>query len=163
MTGSKKQFVSLRQHKGGRITFGRGSKGRIKGLRKIKLSDFIEVEDVNLVENLLFSLLSVSQLCNKERNKVVFYTDEVKVKNIKTKEALLRGIRHNDIYKVDPCWRPCSEISLASIHDNTRLWYRRLGHASTGLINKLYARDLVEGLPKVDVVMDVCEDCALGK
>ena len=103
MTGSRKQFISLRLHEGGNITFGGGSKGRIKELGKIKLSDYIEVEDVNLVENLLFSLLSVFQLCNKGRNKVVFYIDEVKVKNIKTKEVLLRGTRHNDIYKVDPC------------------------------------------------------------
>ena len=66
------------------------------------MSDYIEVEDVNLVENLLFSLLSVSQLCNKGRSKVVFYINKVKVKSIKIKEVLLRGIRHNDIYKVDP-------------------------------------------------------------
>ena len=99
MTRSKKQFVSLRQHEDGNITFGGGSKERIKGLGKIKLSDYIEVEDVNLVENLLFSLLSVSQLCNKGRYKMVFYINEVKVKNIKTKEVLLRGIQHNNIYK----------------------------------------------------------------
>ena len=92
MTGSKKQFVSLRQHECGNITFGGGSKGRIKGLGKIKLSDYIEEEDVNLVENLFFSLLSIFQLCNKGRNKVVFYINDVKVKNIKTKEVLLRGI-----------------------------------------------------------------------
>ena len=146
-----------------KIIFGGGSKGRIKGLRKIKLSDFIEVEDVNFVENLFFSLLSVSQLCNKGRNKIVFYIDEVKVKNIKTKEVLLRGIRHNNIYKVDPSWNPYSELSLAKTQDNTHLWHKRVGHTSTGLINKLYARDLVEGLPKVDAAMDVCEDCARGK
>ena len=84
MTGSKKQFVTLRQHEGGNITFGGGSNGHIKGLGKIKLNQRIEVEDVNLVENLLFNLLSVSQLCNNGRNKVVFYTNEVLVKNIKT-------------------------------------------------------------------------------
>ena len=55
MTESKKQLVSLLQHEGGKIIFGGGSKGRIKGFRKIKLSDFIEVEDVNLDENLFFT------------------------------------------------------------------------------------------------------------
>ena len=64
----------------------------MKALEKIKLSDYIEVEYVNLVENLLFNLCSVSQLCNKGRNKVVIYINEVKVKNIKIKEVLLRGI-----------------------------------------------------------------------
>ena len=54
MTGSKKQFVSLRQHEGDNITFGGGSKGKIKGLGKIRLSDHIEVEGVNLIENLAY-------------------------------------------------------------------------------------------------------------
>ena len=92
MTGSKKQFVSLRKHKGSNITFGGGSNGHIRGLGKVKLNRMIEVEDVNYVENLLFNLLSVSQLCNNGRNKVVFYTGEVKIKNIKTKEVIIRGI-----------------------------------------------------------------------
>ena len=67
----------------------------------MKLSDLIKVKNVNFVENLLFNLLSISQLCKEGRNKVVFYFNEVIVKNIKTKEVLLRGIRHNDIYKLD--------------------------------------------------------------
>ena len=53
---------------------------------------------------------------------------------------------------------------MASVQENTRLWHKRLGHASTGLINKLYASDLIEGLPKIDsTTKDVCEDCARGK
>ena len=68
MTGSKKQFVSLRQHEGDNITFGGGSKWHIKGLGKVKLNWMIEVEDVNYVENLLFNLLSVSQLCNNGKD-----------------------------------------------------------------------------------------------
>ena len=164
MTGSKKQFVTLRQHEGGNITFGGGSKGHIKGLGKIKLNQRIEVEDINLVENLLFNLLSVSQLCNNGRNKVVFYTNEVLVKNINTNEVIIRGIRHNDIYKVDLSWNPSSEVCMASIQENTRLWHKRLGHASTSLINKLYTRDLVDGLPNVDATTnEICGDCARGK
>ena len=103
-------------------------------------------------------------MCNNGRNEVVFYIDEVKVKNIKTKEVIIRGFLHNDIYKVDSRWNSSSEVCLASMEGNTRLWHKILGHASTGLINKLYARDLVEGLPKVDAtIKDVCEDCTRGK
>ena len=93
-----------------------------------------------------------------------FYINEVKVKKIKTKEVLLRGIRHNDIYKVDPCWNTSSGLRLASIQDNTHLWHKRLGHAIIGPINKLYAWNLVEGFQRVDATStDVCEDCARGK
>ena len=65
---------------------------------------------------------------------------------------------------MDSRWNPSSYLSLTSIQDNTRLWHKRLGHASTELINKLFAMDLVEGLPRVDATTnDVCEDCARGK
>ena len=90
MMGSRKQFISLRQQEGGNITFDEGSKGQIKGLGKVKPNRMIEVEEVNYVENLLFNLLSVSQLYNNGRNKIVFYTGEVKVKNIKTKEVIIK-------------------------------------------------------------------------
>ena len=42
--------------------------------------------------------------------------------------------------------------------------HRRLGHVSTPLVNKLYSRDMVEGLPKVEAYLDeVSEDCVKGK
>ena len=44
------------------------------------------------------------------------------------------------------------------------LWYKRLGHASQGQLNKLIIKDLVIGLPKTKFKEDkVCEACTLGK
>ena len=50
------------------------------------------------------------------------------------------------------------------MEEETHLWHRRLGRASTRLISKLYTRDLVIGLPKVDhKIESPCNDCIKGK
>jgi len=44
------------------------------------------------------------------------------------------------------------------------LWYKRLGHASLSLLNKLISKDLVVRLPSTKYNDDkVCDTCARGK
>ena len=53
---------------------------------------------------------------------------------------------------------------IASKLDQLQLWHRRLGHASTSVIEKLQRLNIVEGLPKLNTQTDVvCEACARGK
>ena len=42
-------------------------------------------------------------------------------------------------------------ICLSTISADTRLWHKRLGHASLHLLSKLDKMELVRGLPRVDV------------
>ena len=122
------------------------------------------INDVNLVNNLKFDLLSVSKLCDEGRSKVIFYSKEVFVKDLKTKEILIKGKRHKQIYKVDESFDPSSSVCLSTLKEDTRTWHKRLGHASTRLVNKLFKKDLVIGLPRVEAYMDgVCGDYARGK
>ena len=60
---------------------------------------------------------------------------------------------------------PNHDICLvANINDLAGLWYRRLGHASYGVISKLARHDLVIGLPKSTYSSEqVCSACAQGK
>ena len=86
------------------------------------------------------------------------------MKDLKTTEVIIRGNRYNEIYKVNESFDPSFKVFLSTLKDDTRIWHKRLGHASTHLINKLYSRDLVEGLPKVEAYLDkVCEDCVKGE
>ena len=111
-----------------------------------------------------YDLINVSKLRDNGRNKVTFYTKEVFVKNLKTNEVIIKGNRHNEMYKVDDTFDPSSKVCLSSLKDDTRIWHRRLGHTSTCLVNKLYSRDLVEGLPKVKAYLDgICEECVKEK
>ena len=47
-----------------KITFGDNSKGKVKGLGKIAISNDLSISNVLLVESLIFNLLSVAQLCD---------------------------------------------------------------------------------------------------
>ena len=46
------------------ITFGDNSKGKVKGLSKIAISNDLSIFNVLLVESLNFNLLLVAQLCD---------------------------------------------------------------------------------------------------
>ena len=60
MTGKQSKMSSLHRLQGGNISFGDKSKGRICGMGTVKLNDHIKVNNVHLVENLGFDLMSVS-------------------------------------------------------------------------------------------------------
>ena len=46
------------------ITFGDNSKGKVKGLGKIAISNDMSISNMLLIERLNFNLLSVAQLCD---------------------------------------------------------------------------------------------------
>jgi hypothetical protein len=63
MTGNKKWFSSLTHlsHKK-YVTFGDDKKGKVIGTSIIKVNDYLTLNDVALVDELRYNLLSISQL-----------------------------------------------------------------------------------------------------
>ncbi|XP_070004135.1 uncharacterized protein [Nicotiana sylvestris] len=66
MTGSKNQFLSLEDLKGGNVSFGNGKKCDINWVGKVGKMDSHSIENVYLIDCLKYSLISVSQLCDKD-------------------------------------------------------------------------------------------------
>jgi len=99
MTGEKSSFLSLTASEGESVAFGNGKSGRIVGIGKIgeSLSHFID--NVYLLDGLKHNLLSVSQLWNKD-NLVVFSPKRCLVININTRDVVLSGKQHKNVYKV---------------------------------------------------------------
>ena len=156
--------MSLKEKIGGTIVFGGGSNAQVIGSGVVNLNDGIKINNVSLFSNLKYNLLSVSQLCDNGKNKVVFYTEKVKVKKLKTRETIIKGNQLNDIYKVDLRYSPSKDLCLLGLKEDTWLWHRRFGHTSPRLINKLYNKDLVVELFKVyPNIEGVYEDCVRGK
>jgi len=53
---------------------------------------------------------------------------------------------------------------LSGLTDDIILWYKRLGHSSLSLLNKLIFKDLVVGVPSIKFNDDkLCDTCAKGK
>ncbi|XP_070028981.1 uncharacterized protein [Nicotiana sylvestris] len=65
MTGNKNQFLSLEDLKRGNVSFGNGKKGEIIGVEKVGKTDSHSIENVYLIDGLKYSLISVSQLCDR--------------------------------------------------------------------------------------------------
>ncbi|CAM8975470.1 unnamed protein product [Rhodiola kirilowii] len=164
MTGDPGWFISLQAYSGDNIIFENKSSGKVVATGEVRISETIKVRQVSLVENLRYNLLSISQLCQHGRNQVIFNSNDCVVKCIETREIILRGVRENQIYTVDPEFVPDGELCLSSITDDTLMWHKRFGHASTRLIHKLYQNELVVGIPKVESSFDqVCSACATVK
>jgi len=67
MTGNTLNFLSLEAHQGGGVSFGGGKKGFILGIGKIGRTADHSIDSVHYVDGLKFNLLSVSQICDKEK------------------------------------------------------------------------------------------------
>ena len=55
----------LTETKSGQVTFGGNTKGKIIGICKVGKNPSSYIDDVMLVEGLVYNLLNISQLCDK--------------------------------------------------------------------------------------------------
>ena len=120
MTGSKNQFLSLEDLKRGNVSFGNGKKGEIIGVGKVGKTDSHSIENVYLIDGLKYSLISVSQLCDRG-NMVAFTSTKCFVINLTTDKIILQGKRVNNIYVVDLSTLSENELTCLSVLDNDPL------------------------------------------
>ncbi|XP_070031796.1 uncharacterized protein [Nicotiana tomentosiformis] len=66
MTGDKQLFKTVTKLDGGTITFGDKSKENVIGVGRVSLSSTCDVDEVYLVDELGYNLLSISQLCDND-------------------------------------------------------------------------------------------------
>ena len=110
MTGGRSNFLSLIAFDGGRVAFGNGKSGKIISVGKIGKSLSHTIDNVYLVDGLQHNLLSVSRLCDRG-NHVDFSSDQCFITNIKSGDVVLRGKRHNNVYKACVLSLPQSHLT----------------------------------------------------
>jgi hypothetical protein len=76
------------------------SKGNVKGLGKIAISNDHSICNVLLVESSNFNLLSVAQLCDLRFN-CSFSIDDVVMTSIDESNLMFKGFRHENLYLVN--------------------------------------------------------------
>ena len=89
----------------------------------INLINLVKIKGVNLVDNLQYNLLSVSQLCDEGENKLVFFTKDCHVVGPLDK-VLIKGKRVGSTYIFYYDSLPSSTICLSSIYAMSRLWHQ---------------------------------------
>ncbi|GKB12659.1 retrovirus-related pol polyprotein from transposon TNT 1-94 [Tanacetum coccineum] len=120
MTGNRKLFSTYKAYNGANVIFGSNLHGNIIGKGTIS-HDSLIIENVEHVDNLIFNLLSVGQICDN-KCKVVFTEHD------------------SDIIKDEKV-----------IDENFTLWHRRLGHTNMQLIQSLASKELVRNLLVTDM------------
>ncbi|GKB59559.1 putative ribonuclease H-like domain-containing protein [Tanacetum coccineum] len=153
MTGNKCYLTEYEDYDGGFVSFGDG-KGRISRKGKIKTGT-LDCDNVYFCKELKYNLFSVSQICVKKNN--VLFTDteclvlSSDLKLLDESQVLLRVLRKDNIYSVDPksvvLTKGLTCLISKAIIDESNLWHRRLGHTNFKNINKLVRGNLVRGLP----------------
>src|ERR1044071_1263621 len=163
MTENKRTMSSLQHLQGGSISFGDKSAGIIIGVRTVNINDHVQISNVNLVSSLGFNLLSISQLCDQDKNEVKFTSSNCFVINDKGM-VILKGKRFENIYVVDSSFIPEEKLCLSTFKDVSSLWHKKLGHASMNLIHKLQEKELVRGLLQINKERtELCSHCVLRK
>jgi len=81
------------------VAFGNGKSGKIIGVGKIGKSLSHSIDNMYLINGLQHNLLSLSQLCDRG-NHVEFSSDQCLIANVNSGSVVLRGKRHNNVYKV---------------------------------------------------------------
>ncbi|GKB97941.1 putative ribonuclease H-like domain-containing protein [Tanacetum coccineum] len=154
-TGKMSYLTDFEEIDKGYVAFGGNPKGeKITGRGTIKTGN-LNFENVYFVRELKFNIFSVSKMSDK-KNSVLFNDTECIVLSLNFKltderHVLLKVPRKNNMYSVDlknivpKGGLTC--LFAKAISDESKLWYKRLGHINFKTINKLVKGNLVKGLP----------------
>jgi hypothetical protein len=166
MIGDSRMFNSIKSNNSGisSITFGDNSKGDVKGLGRIAISNDISISNMLLVESLNFNLLSVAQLCDLGF-KCIFGVDNVKIISVDGSNLIFKCFRYENLYLVHFNTSEAQLLTcLLTKSSMGWLWHRRLGHVRMKQLNKLVKHDLLRGLKDVTFEKDkLCSACQAGK
>ncbi|KAL4582814.1 hypothetical protein LXL04_007375 [Taraxacum kok-saghyz] len=169
MTGDISQLTDLMHHNGGYVSFAGGDKGKITQRGTIT-NGVLSFDKVNYVPELQHSLLSVSQICDKDFSAHFTKKECLILKPgvvIPEEWVLVRSERKNDAYIIDMNHNIPENVTCLFCKINERtamLWHRRLGHANAKNLNRIAKNELVRGLPVKDfITFEKCVACAQGK
>ena len=114
--GDKSKFTQLKLENRGSVSFGDNSKGTIVGIKIVGANH--SIAEVSLVKGLKFNLISVSQLCDKNR-RVIFEPSHCEVQDMHNNQTLFVGDRFKNVYFVDfENFHYASDLCLASVEED---------------------------------------------
>ena len=100
MTGDPTIFATLSKPKGGHVSFGDNSKGKIIGVGNIGGNPSPLIENVFLVDELKYNLLSTSQLFDNGY-KIIFETNKCFIIDCSNNNIIYTGNRTANVYIID--------------------------------------------------------------
>ncbi|KAL4272543.1 hypothetical protein GQ457_13G024990 [Hibiscus cannabinus] len=167
MTNDEKKLQDIDEYKGRRVVLtANNSRLSISHVGKTTLpsndSQQLQLEKVYLVPGLKKNLLSVPQL-TATGNYVLFGPEDVsifqKVEVIGT--PIVKGRRTASVYVLSA---ESAYVDKTRKNETADLWHERLGHVSYYKLKVMMEKQILRGLPLVDIRTDiVCAGCQFGK
>ena len=95
---------------------------------------------------------------------MIFESSHYIIKDIQNDKTIFMGFGCDNDYAINISKYDGHDRCFSSMHDQSWLWQRRLGHANMDLISQLNKDELVRGFPKINFQKDkVCEAYQVGK
>ncbi|GAU33542.1 hypothetical protein TSUD_143350 [Trifolium subterraneum] len=145
-----------------KVTIGNGEHVDVKGKGVVAIetpSGIKYIADVLFVPEINQSLLSVGQMM--EKNYTLHFKDKrCTILDPSGSKLMTVGMRGKS-FPIE--WKQTTMHAFPSNVDDSSLWHRRLGHFSYSTLKQMSSHDLVENLPIIDDVVDMCDVCQFGK
>jgi hypothetical protein len=165
MTGSRHVFSELDSGVTGTVKFGDGSVVNIEGkgtvLFALRSSEHRRLNGVYYIPRLTTNIVSLGQM-DEEGLKVVIEEGVLRLFDLQ-RRLLAKVYRSlSRLYLLD--MNIAAPVCLtARVGDVAWRWHERYGHLNFQALRKLEREEMVRGLPSIDRVDQVCEDCILAK
>ena len=79
---------------------------------------------------------------------MIFESSHCIIKDSQNDKIIFLGYRNENVYTIDISKYEGHNRCFSSMHDESWLWHRRLGHVNMNLITQLNKNELVRGFPK---------------
>ena len=158
MIGDRPLFKVFESKKGGNVTFGDGSKSKIKGKGTISLPGLPDIANVLYVKGVRMNLLSISQICDQDF--MVLFSKGKCIVLDESRKKLISGV-----CILDNCYGLVHDVDI--VCNNIRLpienlWHQRMGHDSYKHLSVVSKHESVLEIPKLNRVNNVvCRPCPL--
>jgi hypothetical protein len=165
MTGTKSTLTQLDDTVSGSVKFGDGSTVKICGLgsvvMKTRQGDHKVLTSVYYIPQLKSNIISLGQL-EEAGCDIRLFAGRLKVFDPEYNLLVSAPRTGNRLYTVQLSVIP-PVCLLSKLNDAAWLWHSRFGHLNFKALRNLGVKGMVEGMPIVDRLEQVCDACTLGK
>ncbi|KAK2440388.1 putative mitochondrial protein [Trifolium repens] len=166
MTGHKEWLIKLDNSKKSKVKLADSSSLQAEGIGNMVITrsngSSAIIEDVFYVPGMTCNLLSVGQLIEKKFS--VSIKDEFFELFDPTNVLVLRTpVCKNRTFKTKINTTAVECMSAVSDDMQNWIWHLRFGHLNFRYLNQLAIKEMVKGLPKIEIPNKICDGCLIGK
>ncbi|KAI4297395.1 hypothetical protein L6164_037289 [Bauhinia variegata] len=162
MTSDLELFRDLDRSQVSKVRIGNGDYIMVKGKGTVAIESCTGtklISDVMYVPDIDQNLLSVRQLVEKGFS-VIFKKKQCLIKDANDDEVFRIKMRGKS-FSLDPMEE--KQAAYPVVGNNTEIWHKRLGHFHHTAILNMQRKELVNGIPHLELELPFCKACQYGK